>query len=173
MLKIGITGQAGFVGTHLYNTLGLFTDKFIRVQFKDDFFYDNRILEEFVSQCDVIVHLAAMNRHNDPKVIYETNLGLVNKLISACEATKSAPHILFSSSTQEERDNLYGKSKKEGRQLLENWALKNKAKFTGFCKSEGYASANAILKFFASLDESNTEKFCKYAATWIQTHQNH
>jgi hypothetical protein len=48
-----------------------------------------------------------------------------------------------------------------------------KAKFTGFCKSEGYASANAILKFFAALDESNSEKFCKYAATWIQTHQTH
>ena len=45
-----------------------------------------------------------------------------------------------------------------------------KAKFTGFCKSEGYASANAILKFFASLDESNTEKFCAYASTWIQEH---
>jgi hypothetical protein len=34
-----------------------------------------------------------------------------------------------------------------------------KTKFTGFCKSEGYASANAILKFFASLDESNTRNF--------------
>jgi hypothetical protein len=45
-----------------------------------------------------------------------------------------------------------------------------KAKFTGFCRSEGYASANAILKFFASLDESNTEKFCIYASTWIQQH---
>jgi hypothetical protein len=45
-----------------------------------------------------------------------------------------------------------------------------KSKFTGFCKSEGYASANAILKFFASLDESNTEKFCSYASTWIQSH---
>ena len=45
-----------------------------------------------------------------------------------------------------------------------------KAKFTGFCRSEGYASANAILKFFASLDESNTEKFCTYASTWIQQH---
>jgi UDP-2-acetamido-2,6-beta-L-arabino-hexul-4-ose reductase len=132
MLKIGITGQAGFVGTHLYNTLGLFTDKFRRVPFKDDFFYDTRVLEEFVSECDVIVHLAAMNRHTDPQVIYETNLGLVNKLIAACESTKSTPHVLFSSSTQEERDNLYGKSKKEGRQLFENWALKNKAKFTGF-----------------------------------------
>jgi len=45
-----------------------------------------------------------------------------------------------------------------------------KAKFIGFCKSEGYASANAILKFFAALDESNTEKFCSYASTWIQQH---
>jgi hypothetical protein len=45
-----------------------------------------------------------------------------------------------------------------------------KSKFTGFCKSEGYASANAILKFFAALDESNTEKFCSYASTWIKEH---
>jgi len=48
-----------------------------------------------------------------------------------------------------------------------------KAKFTGFCRSEGFASANAILKFFASLDESNSEKFCTYTATWINTHQTH
>ena len=132
MLKIGITGQAGFVGTHLYNTLGLYPEKYVRIPFEDEFFNDNSRLENFVSQCDVIVHLAAMNRHNDPQVIYETNLGLVNKLIYACENTESVPHILFSSSTQEERDNLYGKSKKEGRQLLENWAARNKAKFTGF-----------------------------------------
>ncbi len=39
---------------------------------------------------------------------------------------------MFSSSTQEERDNLYGRSKKEGRQLLEQWASKNQAQFTGF-----------------------------------------
>jgi hypothetical protein len=45
-----------------------------------------------------------------------------------------------------------------------------KAKFIGFCISEGYASANAILKFFASLDESNSEKFCTYASIWMQQH---
>jgi UDP-2-acetamido-2,6-beta-L-arabino-hexul-4-ose reductase len=39
---------------------------------------------------------------------------------------------LFSSSTQEERDNLYGKSKKEGRKLLEKWADQNSSQFTGF-----------------------------------------
>ena len=131
MLKIGITGQSGFVGTHLFNTLGLQPDKFIRVPFEDAFFSDKNKLETFVKSCDAIVHLAAMNRHNDPEVLYQTNIGLVKQLIGACEATKSTPHILFSSSTQEERDNLYGKSKKEGRGLLEKWADQNNAQFTG------------------------------------------
>lgn len=131
MIKIGITGQSGFVGTHLYNTLGLTPEKFERVPFDDGFFSVESKLNEFVKACDVIVHLAAMNRHNDPQVIYDTNLGLVKKLISALEKTNSKPHLLFSSSSQEERDNLYGKSKKEGRELLKNWAKNNDALFTG------------------------------------------
>lgn len=131
MIKIGITGQPGFVGTHLFNTLGLQPDKFIRVPFEDAFFSDENKLETFVKSCDAIVHLAALNRHNDPEVLYQTNIGLVKQLIGACEATKSTPHILFSSSTQEERDNLYGKSKKEGRELFEKWANQNNARFTG------------------------------------------
>ena len=131
MIKIGITGQAGFVGTHLYNTLGLFSDEFQRIDFQKECFADENKLNEFVAQCDVIVHLAAMNRHNDPQIIYDTNVGLVQKLINALEVTNSKAHILFSSSTQEERDNLYGKSKKEGRELLINWAKESGGKFTG------------------------------------------
>ena len=131
MIKIGITGQAGFVGTHLFNTVGLYPDKYKRIHFDDSFFNDSEKLFEFVAQCDVIVHLAAVNRHNDPEVMYDTNIGLVKQLIAACEVTNSTPHILFSSSTQEDRDNLYGKSKKEGRELLEKWALINLSNFTG------------------------------------------
>ena len=131
MLKIGITGQAGFVGTHLYNTLNLKKEDFQTIAFEDAFFQNESSLQDFVKQCDVIVHLAAMNRHNDAEVIYNTNIGLVKQLIAACEATDSKPHILFSSSTQEERDNLYGKSKKEGRELFEKWAERNQANFSG------------------------------------------
>jgi len=131
MIKIGVTGQSGFIGTHLYNTLGLYSDKFERISFEDAFFRDADRLLGFVRQCDVIVHLAALNRHNDPKVIYQTNIELTIQLIAACEATKSTPYILFSSSTQEEQDNLYGKSKKESRALFEKWAAKNNAQFTG------------------------------------------
>ena len=131
MIKIGITGQTGFVGTHLFDTIGLYQDKFIRIPFQDELFRNDTQLQNFVNQCDVIVHLAAMNRHNDPEVIYNTNIGLVNQLITACESTQSTPHILFSSSTQEDRDNFYGRSKKEGRKLLEQWADINKGQFTG------------------------------------------
>lgn len=131
MLRIGITGQAGFVGRHLYNTLRLTPDKFKNVDFKKVFFENDSDLDKWVADCDVIVHLAAMNRHNDPDVIYQTNVGLVKKLIASLERTGSKAHVLFSSSTQEEQDNLYGKSKKEGRELLGRWAEKSNGKFTG------------------------------------------
>ena len=131
MIKIGITGQAGFVGTHLYNTLGLYPNEFERIDFQRSFFDNETSLDTFVSQCDVIVHLAALNRHNEPQVIYDTNIGLVEKIINALTKTNSKAHVLFSSSTQEERDNLYGKSKKEGRELMIGWAEKSGGKFSG------------------------------------------
>ena len=129
-LRIGITGQSGFIGTHLYNYLGL-KENIERIGFKDGFFQNELELDNFISQCDVIVHLAAMNRHNDPQVIYDTNIELVNKLVASLERTKSKAHVLMSSSTQEDRDNLYGRSKKEGRELLINWASKSNCNFTG------------------------------------------
>ena len=129
MKKIGITGQAGFVGNHLYRTLQL-GDSYELVPFDRSFFGNREQLEAFVRECDVIVHLAAMNRHKDPEVIYKTNLGLVEALIAACQKQEVHPHIIFSSSTQEERDNLYGKSKKEGKEKFIKWATEGKGQFT-------------------------------------------
>jgi UDP-2-acetamido-2,6-beta-L-arabino-hexul-4-ose reductase len=129
MLKVGITGQSGFVGSHLYNFLGL-KSTIERIPFHDDFFIDEERFLEFAGSCDVIVHLAAMNRHPDPEVLYQTNIELVNNLISGLEATGNKPHVIFSSSTQEELDNLYGRSKKDGRILLENWTSAAGAKLT-------------------------------------------
>jgi UDP-2-acetamido-2,6-beta-L-arabino-hexul-4-ose reductase len=130
MLKVGITGQAGFVGTHLFNFLGL-QENVERIVFEDSYFQDEIQLHDFVRQCDIIVHLAAMNRHNDPDFLYQTNILLVTKLINAMESESVNPHVIFSSSTQEERDNKYGQSKKEGRELLLRWAERNGATFTG------------------------------------------
>ena len=131
MIKIGITGQSGFIGTHLYNTLSLFLDKYTLIPFEDNYFNQNKLLESFVQECDIIIHLAAMNRNSDPELIYKTNIELVKKLILALEKTSSKPYIIMSSSLQEFLDNPYGKSKREGRELFNQWADKNNTMFTG------------------------------------------
>ena len=131
MRKIGITGQNGFIGRHLYNTLGLFPEEFERIDFNKDFFENNEQLDKFVAECNVIVHLAAMNRHESEQFIYDTNIALAQKLVDSLKRTNSKAHVLMSSSTQEERDNLYGKSKKEGREVIVQWANENGGKVTG------------------------------------------
>ncbi|MEH6748187.1 MAG: NAD-dependent epimerase/dehydratase family protein [Maribacter arcticus] len=129
MKTIGITGQKGFVGNHLYTKLSL--DENVKlIPFNRSYFENAEDLENFVAQCDTIVHLSAMNRHEDQQVIYNTNIELVEKLIAACVSKKHSPHILFSSSTQESKDNLYGKSKKEGKLKLMEWAKNGTGKLT-------------------------------------------
>lgn len=132
MIKVGITGQTGFLGQNLYNTLSLYKDKCEPVMFHDDYFYDEAKLVRFTTLCDVVVHFAAMSRHTDPNAVYTTNMDLVKKLICALEKTNNKAHILYSSSIQEDMDTPYGRSKKEGRELLSKWCEKNGSLFTGF-----------------------------------------
>lgn len=131
MLTIGITGQKGFIGKHLYNSIGLLTEAYKLIDFNRSFFENEPELDAFVLQCDVIVHLAALNRHSDPEVIYNTNIRLVENLIASLERTDSKVHVIMSSSLQEEKDNLYGKSKKEGRELFLNWKNNSDGMFSG------------------------------------------
>jgi len=130
MQKVGITGQSGFIGTHLTNTLNLFKDEFEVIPFSDNYFDDSNVLNRFVSQCDVIVHLAAVNRHPDREYLYRTNIELANKLINALKETGSKPHILFSSSIQEDLENTYGSAKKQVRLNLEKFSSINNNRFS-------------------------------------------
>lgn len=131
MIKIGITGHNGFIAKHLINTLKITKDEFSIIPFDRDYFNDNVKLELFVYNCDVIVHLAALNRHNQDDVIYNTNLALASKLVDALDKTNSRAHLIVSSSTQEERDNSYGRSKKDSRLLFAKWANRSNGLFTG------------------------------------------
>lgn len=131
MTKIGITGSSGFVGYHLCQTIKLHKNEFRLIDFSRSFFNDKKKLNEFVSSCDVIIHLAALNRHTDPEFLFDTNVSLVEKLVTALEITGSKAHLFISSSTQEERDNQYGRSKKDGRLLLSKWANHSGGRLTG------------------------------------------
>lgn len=124
-LKVGITGMAGFVGSHLRDNLK--PQKDIEVlPFEDGYYQNPEIFIDFAKKADVIVHLAGVNR-DEPQVVYQKNIELMEKLLEYVDASGNKPYILFSSSTQIEKDNEYGKAKKRGMELLEQWVSKNNA----------------------------------------------
>jgi len=131
MLKIGVTGSNGFLGWHLCKNLKLEPNKFELIEFKRDWFNVNIHLDSFVSKCDIIVHLAGLNRHIEESVIYDTNVGLAVKLVESFKRVRFSGQLIFSSSVQEERNNTFGNSKKAARELFANWANHTNAKFHG------------------------------------------
>ena len=123
--KIGITGMAGFVGSHLRDRLA--REKEIDLLPYNDGFYDNRdAFIAFAKKADIIVHLAGVNR-DEPGVVYQKNVELMEKLLEYADAANRTPYIIFSSSTQIERDNEYGRGKKRAMELLEQWVCQRNA----------------------------------------------
>lgn len=131
LVKIGITGQGGFIGYHLVSTLGLYKDDFEIINFDKLYFANEQLLDKFVSNCDVIIHLAAVNRHEDDSFLHDTNIRLVELLINALVRTNSTPQIIISSSTQEILSNQYGISKKLCRELFITWSKSTNSNFVG------------------------------------------
>jgi UDP-2-acetamido-2,6-beta-L-arabino-hexul-4-ose reductase len=131
MIKVGITGSNGFIGWHLCRTLQLDTDKFELIEFKRDWFNKNVNLDSFVSKCDIIVHLAGLNRHIEECAIYDTNVDLAVKLVESFKRIGFKGQVIFSSSIQEERNNTFGNSKKAARELFSNWANQYGTTFHG------------------------------------------
>jgi UDP-2-acetamido-2,6-beta-L-arabino-hexul-4-ose reductase len=124
-LKVGITGMIGFVGSHLRDNLKAQKD-FEVLPFEDNYYQNPELFIDFAKKADVIVHLAGVNR-DEPQVVYQKNIELMEKLLEYVDASGGKPYILFSSSTQIEKDNEYGKAKKRGMELLEQWVQKNNA----------------------------------------------
>lgn len=162
MIKIGVTGQNGFIGTHLCNRIKLLNDQFTLVDFERDFFQNEDLLDNFVCQCDVIVHLAGLNRHKESNLIYDTNIQLVKLLVSSLERVESKAHIIFSSSSQEVKDSPYGKSKKDGRAILAKWALLSGSSITGLVIPNVYGPFgtpyyNSVIATFSHQVTNNIE----------------
>lgn len=120
---VGITGMPGFVGSHLRDRLTR-EEEFEVLPYEDSFYENPDLFIDFCRKADAIVHLAGVNRH-EPEVVYQKNIELMEKLLQFVDASGNKPYILFSSSTQIERDNEYGRGKKRAMELLEQWTREN------------------------------------------------
>jgi UDP-2-acetamido-2,6-beta-L-arabino-hexul-4-ose reductase len=158
-MRIGITGIDGFLGwhlrTHLHGRAGIEVLGATRSTFSNE-----QDLSNFVLGCDVIVHLAGMNRGNDDE-IQKVNTGLTELLIAACERHERNPHIIFASSTHIYRDTAYGRSKRACSERLSSWAQKRQGRFInlvlphlfGECGKPFYNSAVATFCYQLANDQ--------------------
>lgn len=131
-VKVGITGQSGFMGSHLYHFLSKKKEEIILNSFHKNYFDNPKQLSNFVKLCDVIVHIAGANRAANEQLIYDTNTTFTKRLIEVFREIDVRPKIIFASSTQETRNNAYGKSKRCSRKLLEKWARDCNGSVTSF-----------------------------------------
>ncbi|NCC07945.1 MAG: SDR family oxidoreductase [Clostridia bacterium] len=110
-----ITGANGFVGKNLV------------AQLKNEG-YDNllcfdidtpkALLAEYAAKAKFVFHLAGVNRPKDPSEFYTGNRGFTEELLHLLVQNGNKAPVLMTSSIQAELDNDYGKSKREGEDLI-------------------------------------------------------
>ncbi|MBX3424455.1 MAG: NAD-dependent epimerase/dehydratase family protein [Pirellulales bacterium] len=118
----GVTGAGGFVGQYVVRRLTQRADARVVVCPREAWNSPTR-LAAFLAPCDVIVHLAGLNRGSEDEV-YRRNVELVERLVAAVERAPRSPGIVFASSTQRSRHNAYGRSKRRGEDLIEAWSAR-------------------------------------------------
>ncbi len=116
-VRVGITGQSGFIGSHL-SRMFVCSPGFEVVDFHRFFFNDPLALHDFAGSCDVIIHLAGLSRHPDPDYLYRTNVELAGALLAA------SPHglLMLGSTVYENRDSAYHASKRKIREMFDRGA---------------------------------------------------
>lgn len=114
-MKVLITGFNGFVGKNLEAHLRERKDVEI-LRFGRE--HDSVLLDELVAEVDCIFHLAGVNRPEDPAEFRSGNSDLTQLLCNAVAASGRKLTIIYTSSTQADRDNLYGKSKRAAENAL-------------------------------------------------------
>ena len=118
-MKVLITGSGGFIAKNLLERLGRMDDVEIVTFSKED---SSETLPSKIANVDFIFHLAGVNRPENAEAFYEGNRDLTQQIVDlAKQGSKKIP-ILMTSSTQAERDNDYGKSKRQGEIALEAYA---------------------------------------------------
>ena len=82
------------------------------LDFESSDFNNPQLIDNILSSVDVLVHLAGINRSDSEKLLYDTNVSLSQKIADSAERVNFKGKIVFASSTMENEDNVYGKSKK-------------------------------------------------------------
>ncbi|MDQ0155365.1 capsular polysaccharide biosynthesis protein CapF [Robertmurraya andreesenii] len=124
-MKILVTGSNGFVGKNLISQL---INKGYENIYKVTRDTDSSTLEQYLKECQFVFHLAGVNRPLDKREFVEGNEGFTSKLLGLLKKYNNKAPVLFSSSTQADKDNPYGNSKRACEELLFRYSGETGAK---------------------------------------------
>jgi len=114
-VKILVTGAKGFIGKNLVAKLRSMNDKDV---FEYDIETRLEALDSYCREADFVFHLAGVNRPKETSEFMEGNFGFTSELLTALKKHQNQCPVMLASSTQAGLDNLYGKSKKAGENLM-------------------------------------------------------
>lgn len=124
-MRVLLTGASGFIGSNLYVCL---TERLTYDIFKLNHADDETIWKEHLTTCDVLVHLAGVNRCKTDNKFSIANEHFPKRLISLLRLRSRPPQIVFTSSVHSGDNTPYGQSKLAAEQHFINYA-----KQTGAC----------------------------------------
>ena len=139
-MKVLVTGAKGFVGKNLVCTLNNLKDGKDRTRpnIKIDEVYEYDIdsniseLGEYCKNADFVFNLAGVNRPKDPEEFKKGNFGFASTLLESLKKYGNKCPVMISSSIQAtligRYDGEYGRSKRDGENLLFDYANKTGAK---------------------------------------------
>lgn len=118
-MKILITGANGFVGRNLRQHLAERSDIEVTCLTRDD---SISLLDDKLSGVECVIHLAGVNRPDDPVEFGEGNhlltAALADALVRRANPGQPPVRLAFASSIQASLDNPYGASKRAAEQAL-------------------------------------------------------
>lgn len=139
-MKVLVTGAKGFVGKNLVCALNNLKDGKDRTRpnIKIDEVYEYDIdsniseLAEYCKNADFVFNLAGVNRPKDPEEFKKGNFGFASTLLETLKKYGNKCSVMISSSIQAtligRYDGEYGRSKRDGENLLFDYANKTGAK---------------------------------------------
>jgi UDP-2-acetamido-2,6-beta-L-arabino-hexul-4-ose reductase len=120
-MRIAITGPEGFLAWHVRCALRSRQDNDIvgigRTQFGD-----SDLMDVALSQADVVIHLAGVNRAPDQESIASDNIMLAERLAEGLTRSKRPIPVVFGNSIHQEDESPFGRGKREASGILRRHA---------------------------------------------------
>ena len=123
-MNIAVTGSDGFIGKNLIYHL-LLNKKFNVFKIKRE--TKKKDINSILKKSDIICHLAGVNRPKKIKAFKKDKIILTKYICDYLQKKNYKKKIIFSSSTQVESKNDYGKSKKLCEKILSRFAKNTKS----------------------------------------------